>query len=171
MVSRIIVGVVAAALAAVLLLSDRPWHLTDRPRIVEFGTLPEAPQTQRLRYQNEWLAAGIVPFDHQGKAPPADARPPLKVGWAYRETSLLRMPFWAFTYGGYVTYLATPQGWRVAAVQDGELERIEEMIGRDISGYEFPWYRYLWGWFLPLGFFAWWIAYRRERGEDEGYYR
>ena len=159
--SRIFLGVLVVAVGIALYLSDRPWNLPSAPRIAEVAVLPDTPAFADVRRYTE-IGSGVLPYG-EGGAPPAQARPPLRLGWTYREMSALRMPFWASDEFGFVTYLEQPWGREFGILSPAQIGMLEQRLGRRFSEeYSFPWYLHLWGWLPLIGLIAWSLLWRRE---------
>lgn len=161
MIARIFLAVLVVAVAAVLFLSDRPWHLSSTPRVDEVALVPD---TSGLADVRRYTEVGLAQLPYMARqARPGTARPPLKLGWSYRELSLLRMPFWASNEVGYVTYLEFPDHIRIAMLSPAQISRLEQQTGhRFTQDYSFPWHRHLWGWLLFVGLIIWTLLWRRE---------
>ena len=166
MSSRIFLSLLAVAMAAVLLLSERPWGLTSSPRVEEVAILPDDPRLEPVRRYTQW-GSGMLPYvSERARKAAANEIPPLKLGWTYREWNMLGMPFYASAepYGGngFVTYLELTGGIKVAVINDDQMALLEELAGRSLSeGYSFAWYRHVWGWLFVIGLLVWhWLSSR-----------
>jgi hypothetical protein len=166
--SRALLTLIAAAMLAILFLSDRPVGLTDMVRIDELAVLPGERLGQVRAYTE--VGSGLIPyFPGEAVAPRADP-PQLKLGWVYREFSALRMPFFARSEVGPVTFIELPAGRQFAILGPEQAAQIDEMVGRPVAqGQGFAWYEHLWGWLIVLGLLAWTLLRRREARirEDE----
>lgn len=162
MAGRLLLGLLAAAMAAVLLLSDRPIGLTDMVRIEAQAVLPDTARLAAVRRYTE-IGSGLIPY-YPGEAVPARQEPPpLRLGWVYREISALGMPFFARSEFGPVTYFELPAGRQFAELGTDQIRMIDEMAGgRAAQDARFAWYRHLWGWLLVLLLVAWTLVRRRE---------
>ena len=162
MISRIFLAALVLAVASVLFLSDRPWHLTSTPRVDEVAVLPDSAEFADVRRYTE-IGSAQLPYMSRQARPAAPGRPVLKLGWSYRELSLLRMPFWASDEAGYVTYLEFPEHIRIALLSPSQISMLERQTGRRFTGdYSFPWHQHLWGWLLFVGLVVWTLLWRRE---------
>jgi hypothetical protein len=167
--SQIILGLLAAALGAVLFLSDRPWGMTGSYRIAKIATLPDDPRLAPVRRYTQ-IGSGALPYIGREAPPPQGSRPPLRLGWAYREFSAFRMPFWASSEWGMVTYYDAPWGRQFAVIMPGQKPLLDQLAGAPVTqNYRFPWYRYLWGWLFVVGLGIWTVVKRREvrKAEEE----
>lgn len=162
MSSRIFLGVLIVAVGLAVYFSDRPWDMTSAPRIAQVAVLPDSPALADVRRYTE-IGSGVLPYN-EGRAPPASrGRPPLKLGWTYREVSALRMPFWASDEFGFVTYLEQPWGVEFGILSPSQIQMLEQRLGRRFSeDFSFPWYLHLWGWLPLIGLIAWSLLWRRE---------
>ncbi len=168
MLSRTILAALALFLVVNLILGDRPWSLTSAPRVAEIDVLSADTGLAEVRNYTE-IGSGILPYPARRTPPPADAGPPpLKIGWAYREVSLLGMPLWGYPEPGLVTYLEQPRAIQAAILAAEQLALLDRLTGRFYSGLRFPWYNYIWGWLFVLGIFAWtWARTREFRRAEE----
>jgi len=162
MKSRILLVAIGLAAAAILLLSERPVGLTDAMRFDEIMTLPDTDRLEPVR-RYTMIGSGIIPYMPGEAAPAYRGRPPIKVGWAYREISGLRMPFFARAQFGPVTFVDLPGGRQFAELAPEQVAQLEELAGRPVaSGYTFPWYAHFWGWLIVLALIGWTLLRRRE---------
>ena len=162
MSARLFLGLLAAAVAVALYFSDRPWNLTSAPRIAEVAVLPDTAEFADVRRYTE-IGSGVLPYDQAWSRTSAPVRPPLKLGWTYREMSAMRMPFWASDEFGFVTYLERPWGREFGILSPSHIGMIEQRLGRRFSEeYSFPWYLHLWGWLPLIGLIVWSLLWRRE---------
>ncbi|MGQ0589593.1 MAG: hypothetical protein ACT4N8_08695 [Sphingosinicella sp.] len=169
--SRLVLIVLVLFVAASLIFGDRPWSLTSAPRVAEIDTLPDSPALASVRRYTE-IGSGTLPYPAR-RTPfaPGFGPPPLKVGWAYREVSLVGMPLWAYPEGGLVTYFERPDGIQVALLGPEQAVLLDRITGRDYARRDFPWFQYVWGFLLPLGILLWTGLRRRElwRAEERFY--
>ena len=167
MIPRLFLALLALCAGLVLFVSERPWSATSMPRIDEVAVIPDGPKTASVREYTEY-GSGVLPYMPR-EAPPApgpDSERPIKLGWSYREFSVLRMPFQASKELGFVTYIETPEGRRFSVMVPEQLELLEQLAGRKISArYSFPWHRHLWGWAFVLAFLVWLFLNRRAEAK------
>ena len=162
MSARLFLGLLAAAVAVALYFSDRPWNMTSAPQIDEVAVLPDTPEFADVRRYTE-IGSGELPYRPGREGPAAGPRPPLKLGWTYRELSALRMPFWASDEFGFVTYLDGQRSRKFGILSPSHIGMIEQRLGRRFSEwYRFPWYLHLWGWLPLAGLIVWTLMWRRE---------
>ena len=161
-------------LVVVMIFSGRPSVPANIPRIEEVATLPDGPRMASVRAYTEY-GSGVLPYNAMERARRApadwDARQPLKLGYAYREVSFLKMPFWAYEEYGLVTFMDTPAGYKIAIMNPKQMELLQELTGKDWSGYRFPIWAHLWGWLFVIGFIAGPLLWLRERAkwrEEQG---
>lgn len=160
--SRTLLAAIALAVAAALLLSDRPVGLTDMMRIEEIAILPDSGRLEPVR-RYTMIGSGLIPYMPGEPAPPATARPPIKLGWVYREISGLRMPFFAASQFGPVTFVELAQGRQYALMGPEQLAELDARAGRAMTaGYSFQWYKRLWGWLIVFALIGWTLLRRRE---------
>jgi hypothetical protein len=167
--SRHVLAALALCVAAILLLSDRPWHLYGLPGVDEVATLPDTPDFADVRRYTE-VGSGLLPHWPGADIPDATARPVMKLGWFHTEYGLARMPFWASSDPGWVAYFDLPRGRQVAILGPTQVDMIEQRLGtRFTDEYAFPWYRKMWGWLVVAGLLGWTLLKRRETriAEDE----
>ena len=162
MKSKYVLAAWALCIAAILLLSDRPWHLYGMYAIDEVATLPDAPEFADVRRYTE-IGSGLLPGGSNDEAQALALRPEMKLGWLHWEYGLARMPFWAASDAGWVTYIDLPHGRQFAILSPTHVDMIEQRLGRRISDeYAFAWYGRMWGWLLVLGLIGWTLLNRRE---------
>ncbi|MGZ8998708.1 MAG: hypothetical protein ACXW2T_07630, partial [Allosphingosinicella sp.] len=154
--SRIVIGLVALAMAAILFLSERPWGLTSNPRVDEIAVLPDDPRLSELRRQIQW-GDSLYPYvSSKAQAEAAAAAPRLKYGWTYREWNMLGMPFAAYEESGFAAFVEMRGGLKLALIDDDSRALIEAVVGRDpAAGYAFPWLKHVWGWLIVFGLALW----------------
>jgi hypothetical protein len=169
--SHYILGALAVALAAILILSDRPWGMTSVYRIEEIATLPEDARLAPVRRYTE-IGSGIFPYVGREGPPAPGTRQPLKLGFAYRELSAFRMPFWASSDFGMVTYYEAPWGRQFAVITPGQKPLLDQLAGAPMTqDRSFRWYLHLWGWLFVLGLAVWTLVKRREvRAAEDAYW-
>jgi hypothetical protein len=168
MLSRIILAALALFMVANLALGDRPWSLTSAPRVAEIATLPDAPALTPVRNYAE-MSAGTLAYPERRTPPLAEAGPPpLKIGWAYREVSLLGMPLYGYPEPGIVAYFERPEAIHAASLGPEQLALLDRLTGGSYSSLSFPWYKYLWGPLFLLGILLWtWAKTREARRAEE----
>ena len=156
MSSRIVLLILALAMATILTFSDRPWGLTSSPRLDEIAVLPDDPRLAQLRRDIQW-GDSLYPYvSPRAQAEAALSPPRLKFGWTYREWNMLGMPFAAYAESGFAAFLEMRGGTKLALLDEKGRALIAEVLGRDpASGYAFGWYRHLWGWLIVLGLAFW----------------
>jgi hypothetical protein len=163
-VPRIALGLLALAFLAVFLVSDREWGLTSAPRVEHLDTLPDDPALAPVRRYTEF-GSGVLPYTSRERSRRAAAaregRPPIKVGFAIREVSILRVPLWASDEYGLVTYFERAEGYRIALMSEEQVALLERLSGRSYAGRSFALWRHLWGWLFVLGLIAWYLLHRR----------
>ena len=167
MASKVMLGVLALFMAAVLYLSDRPWSLTSAPRVREIAILPDTPELAAVRRYTE-AGSGMWPR-LPGDPSIADSDRRIRLGWSYRELGILRMPLLASREEGFVTYVDVPGGVQFALLSRDQVALIDRVLGTNhADSYRFPWWAYLWGWTAVFLLGLWFLLSRREarRAED-----
>ena len=161
--SRIVLGLLAVAMAFILILSERPFGLTSSPRLDEIAVLPDDPRLAELRRQIQW-GDSLYPYvSPKAQAEAAQAPTRLKFGWTYREWSMLGMPFAAYAESGFAAYLEMRGGIKLALIDEDLRGLIEQVTGRDLEAdYDFPWYRHIWGWLIVAVLAVWQVLSLRE---------
>ncbi|MEA3015370.1 MAG: hypothetical protein QOI38_92 [Sphingomonadales bacterium] len=163
-VPRIALGLLAAAFAVTFFLSEREWGLTSMPRVEAIDTLPDTPELAAVRRYTQ-IGSGLLPYlprERAGKAASvARAGQPLRVGFSYREVSILRLPIWASEDNGLVTYLELPAWYQIALINPDQVRLLERISGRSYSDYSFPVWKHMWGWLFLLGLIGWYLLHRR----------
>jgi hypothetical protein len=176
---RVMPGVLVLALAAIFVLSDRPWLPTSMPAVSQIETLPNTPKMADVRRYTE-MGSAFLP--HTGKEQArrrAELRgaqydydnEPLRLGWSYREVSFLRMPFFAYEEFGLVTYFDRLGGYHIALLPPAQVELLGELAGKDYGEERFPFYFYLWGWLFPaaaLGLVLLYLRHEARRRAEQG---
>ena len=162
MYSRIVLGGLALAIAAIFYFSDRPFGLTSTPRVAEVALIPDGPEFADVRRYAQYGAAELPYLSDAERPAPTETRP-AKIGWTYREASALRMPFWASGEFGYVAYVERPRGILITPIGEEQMALLEQRAGRAYSReYSFPWYLHVWGWLIVVGLIVWTLLWRRE---------
>ena len=162
MYSRIALAALALAWTAIFYFSDRPFGLTSTPRVAEVALIPEGPQFADVRRYADYGAAKL-PYASDAERPARGASSPARIGWTYRETSALRMPFWASGEFGYVAYVERQSGILITPIGEAQMALFEQRAGRAYSQeYSFPWYFHAWGWLIVAGLIVWTLLWRRE---------
>jgi hypothetical protein len=165
--SRIILAVLLAATAAAMIFSGRPWRGYNMPRVAEIAVLPDTPQTAPIRRYTE-IGSGIFPYIGGPRPELRGRRTPLRLGYAYDEVGILGMPYRVTGTYGMVTYFENEQGVQLGAITPGQIPLLDAAIGSPVaSSYQFRWYLQIWGWFFPLLFGLWILAWRREDKMEE----
>lgn len=131
-------------------------------RIEEIATLPDSERLESVR-RYTMIGSGIIPYA-PGEARPAHAdRPPIRVGWVYREVSALGMPFFGRAQFGPVTFVALSQGRQFAMMSPAQVALLDELAGRRVTAdYRFTSYTHYWGWLIVLALIGWTLLRRRE---------
>jgi len=167
MKSNLVLAVWAVCVAAILLLSDRPWNLYSMPRMDEVALLPDNTEFADVRRYTE-IGSGVMPYGPGDEVPAHGLRPVLKLGWLHSESGLVRMPFLASSDVGWVTYIELPNGVQFGTLRQSHIAMIEQRLGRRVTDeYAFPWHRKLWGWLVLLGLVGWTLLNRREARLEE----
>lgn len=170
-----LMGALVLALVAVMFLSGRPVPPQNLPRIEAIETLPDGAKLAKVRRFTEY-GSGILPYTKLERMEREKAdwnRQPLKLGFSYREVTFAALPIIAYREYGLVTYLEEPGGYRIAILQPKQVELLQELTGRDYSGYSFPYWKHLWGWLFVIGFIVAACLYFLEearRREELGIY-
>ncbi len=160
--SRTMLAAIAIAFGAILFLSDRPVGLTDMIRIDEIATLPVSARLEPVR-RYTMIGSGLIPYMPGERRAATAGPPPLKIGWVYREISGLRMPFFASSQFGPVTFVELPEGRQYAELGPDQVALLDALAGRPVaSGYRFAWHRRIWGWLVVLALIGWTLLRRRE---------
>lgn len=163
-VPRIALGLLAAAYAVTFFLSEREWGLTNIPRVEEVDTLPETDRLAAVRRYTQ-IGSGLLPYLPRERArraaSVAEEGQRLKVGFSYREISILRVPVWASEDNGLVTYLELPSWYQIALINEDQIRLLERISGRSYAGYSFPRWKHMWGWLFLLGLLGWYLLHRR----------
>lgn len=165
--SRIILGLLLLGTAAAMAFSGRPWRGYAMPWVEEIAVLPDTPAMAPIRRYTE-IGSGIFPYIDGPRPEYRGQRRPLRLGYAYDEIGILGMPYRIAGHYGLVTYLETEEGVQVGAITEGQKPLLDAAIGSPIaSSYQFRWYLQVWGWFFPLLFGLWILAWRREDKMEE----
>jgi hypothetical protein len=165
--SKIVLGIFVLFMAAVLVLSDRPWSLISAPRVREIAMLPDTPEMAAVRSYTA-IGSGMWPR-LAGDPTIAESDRRIRLGWSYRELGILRMPLLASREAGFVTYVDIPGGTQFALLSPDQVAIIDRALGtHHATNYRFPWWEYLWGWTAIALLALWFFLYRREaeRRED-----
>lgn len=160
--SLMVVGVFANAL-----LSNRPLQGYTMYQIEEIATLPDSPDLADVRRYTE-IGSGELPHLRGARNVDADEQP-LKLGWLYRESGILGLPYWAENVSAMpILYIDYGDGYRYAGVGPRQVPLLEEKAGRPIlRDYEFRWYRHVWGWLFPLALGLLILLWRKEARSRE----
>jgi hypothetical protein len=162
--NRIILLLLAAGIATVLLLSPRGWSMANTPRIEEVATLPETAAVETAladTYPNMILP--YLPGEAQARSAAALSRQrDRRLGYAYREVSIMKMPVWAYEEGGLVVYRELPAGYSVEPIAPEQVAALEKATGRTYSNHRLALLPHLWGWLFVAGFVLWWFVARRD---------
>ena len=94
-----------------------------------------------------------------------------RIGYAYRELSIMKMPLWAYEDGGIVVYRELPSGYSVEPVAPEQVTALERATGQTYSSHRLALWAHLWGWLFAVGFSLWWFVARRdeERRAERAY--
>jgi hypothetical protein len=162
--NRVILLLLAAGVAAVLLLSPRSWSMTSLPRIQEVGTLPETPAVETaLEGIYPAMVLPYLPGEARARSAAASTRQAgRRLGIAYREVSIVKMPVWAYEEGGLVVYRELPQGYSVEPLGPEDVAALDAATGQDYSKRRLTLWPHLWGWLFAAGFILWWFVANRE---------
>jgi hypothetical protein len=162
--NRIILLLLAAGVAAVLVLSPRSWSMANTLRIQQVGILPETPAVD---YALEGLYPAMVlpylPGEAQARSVASLTRQrDRRLGIAYREVSIVKMPVWAYEEGGLVAYRELRGGYSVEPLGPQEIAGLEAATGQNYGSRRFSLLPHLWGWLFAAGFLFWWFVANRE---------
>jgi len=164
MLRNVFGGALIAALAVILLMSNRDWVLSDQHRAVaDVAALPEGEGKvlSNLERLVSWQGVHVPhsPTKAQqlyqvlvfaGRAPPAQItneyeRP--RYGYSVREWTFLGMPFAWYSEYGFVLY--SNNRWQLVEtplIEAGH-EALMQEVGRDLrQGFFFPFWAHAWGW-------------------------
>lgn len=175
MLRNVFGGALIAALAVILLMSNRGWFLSDQTRAV--ADVAELPQGSGEILSNlERIVDGYgVHVPHEptkaqklyrvlvlaGKAPPAQIKSEYqrpRYGYSIREWSFLGMPFAWYSEYGYVLYSNDRYELVETPLIDAGHEMLMKEVGRDLrKGFFFPFWAHAWGWLYLAGvaLFGW----------------
>jgi hypothetical protein len=162
--NRVILLLLAAGIAAVLLLSPRSWSMVNTPRIQEVAILPETTAVDTA-LEGIYPAMVLPYFPGEAGARAAASltrQRDHRLGIAYREVGLMKMPFWAYEEGGLVAYRELPQGYSVEPLGPEEVAALEAATGQKYSTRHLILWPHLWGWLFAVGFLLWWFVANRE---------
>ena len=166
-VPRLWLAFLALAFAAAAYFSDRDWALTDMPRIEALGALEENPELYRVLSESR-LVPGMLPYTARQRANRAeralrgdDARPQRRIGYSYRELSILRVPIWGYKDQGLVAYSEGPDGYYYVPLDEAQTAEIDRITGSSYADYGFPLWKHLWGWLFLLGMIVWTFLHLR----------
>lgn len=179
-IPRLWLAFLAVAFAAAAYISDRDWALTDMPRIEALGTIEERPDLYQVLSTSR-LAPGMLPYtarQRENRAERgAEARPQPKVGYSYRELSIMRVPIWAYQDQGLVAYSDERDGYYYLPLDEEQAAAIDRITGSRYADYRFPVWKHLWGWLFLIGMVVWTFLHLRagaklheeaEMSEQEG---
>ena len=162
--NRVILLLLAAGAVAVFMLSPRSWSMANTPRIEEVATLPENAAVETAladTYPN--MVLPYLPGEAQTRAVAALQRQrDRRVGYAYREVSIMKMPLWAYGDGGLVVYRELPQGYSVEPIEPEQVSALERATGTAYSTHRLTLWPHLWGWLFAAGFILWWFLAQRD---------
>ena len=162
--NRVILLLLAAGAVAVFMLSPRGWSMANTPRIEEVATLPETAAVETAladTYPN--MVLPYLPGEAQMRAVAAPSRQrDRRLGFAYREVSIMKMPLWAYDDGGLVVYRELPQGYSVEPIGPEQVSALEHATGQVYSSHRLTLWPHLWGWLFAAGFILWWFLSQRD---------
>ncbi len=164
-VPRLWLAFLAVAFAAAAYFSDRDWALTDMPRIEALGAIEGREELYRVIGQSR-LAPGMLPYTARQRAnraergAEAEPRQP-KVGYSYRELSVLRVPIWAYEDQGLVAYSEAHDGYYYVPLGEAQAAEIDRISGSRFADYGFPLWKHLWGWLFLVGMIVWTFLHLR----------
>ena len=162
-ISWILASLLAVGVIANALLTNRPLQGYSMYQIDEIGTLPDTPALADVRRYTE-IGAGEIPHLRGASDDVDPSRQPLKLGWIYRESGILGLPYWAENVSTLPSlYIDHGDGYRYAGVGPRQVPLLEEKAGRPVlRDYEFHWYRHVWGWLFPLSLALLIMLWRKE---------
>jgi len=174
-------GVLVILLAAVMLLSERPLVIGDRPTVLPgpeisharlppdyVGTLDDqGAHVPKLRHRA--LMAPTQPGAAQDRRidwTTPDPATPVRLGWSIIETDILGMPFWYRKDDGQVIYYETDREY-VYGLASEDYFRQAHITAPKLASLWQPWWRATWGWvfvlaFAAVGAFEWQAGGRRR---------
>jgi hypothetical protein len=180
MLRNLLGGLLIAALAVILLMTNRDWFLSDQHRAVaDVAAVPEGPGEIRSNLRQIVSFYGVhiphAPTEAQqlyqllaaaGRVPPArigpDYQPP-RYGYSVREISFFGMPFAWYSEYGFVLY--SRNRWELVETPlgpEGHAQLMNE-IGRDLrQGFFFPFWAHAWGWLYVAAVASWAWSYHRS---------
>lgn len=177
-VPRLWLAFLAVSFAVCLYFSDRDWSLTNMPRIEELGEVEESAELVAALGRGG-SQPGILPYTARQKASrqeePRDRPPMPRIGYSYRELSILRVPIWGHADQGIVLFLEMPEGYYFVPLDEAQVRALDRVLGTSYADYRFPFWEHLWGWLFLLGLIVWTILHLRagarlaeeETGEGE----
>ncbi len=168
-ISWVLAALLAVAVLANALLTNRPLQGYSMYQIEEIATLPETPELADVRRYTE-IGAGEIPHLRGARDDLDASAQPLKLGWLYRESGILGLPYWAENVSTLpALYIDYGDAYRYAGVGPRQVSLLEEKAGRPVlRDYEFRWYRHVWGWLFPLAIGLLILLWRKEaRAREE----
>src|SRR4051794_32893250 len=162
--NRVILLLLAAAAVGIFMLSPRGWSMANTPQIEEVATLPETAAVENaLAGVAPNMILPYLPGEAQARSVAALSRQrDRRLGYAFREVSIIKMPLWAYEEGGLVVYRELPQGYSVEPIASEQVTALERATGRSYSNHRLTLWRHLWGWLFVAGFILWWFMARRD---------
>ena len=154
----LVIGVVAN-----LVLTRRPPSGYSMLEIEEIAELPDTPELADVRRYTE-IGSGFIPH-LRPRSEPVDIRDqPLKVGWVYKESGMLGLPYWAEDVStGPSLFIDTGEGYQIAGVGPRQIPLLEQKVGRPfLSEYRFSAWKHMWGWLFPLSLLLLILLWLRE---------
>jgi hypothetical protein len=167
--NRILLAVLALAVAAVMIFSPRSWSMLDEPQVVLLAPLARSVAVEQILNENDSRA--VLPYPHgpgqTGGAPTELIAAGRSIGFAHREVSLLKMAFWSYADPGFVAVEPAADGYAIEPLTLDQVKRIDAVTGGHAADHRFPFWRNLWGWLFVVGFIAWFVVQRRVEAAAE----
>lgn len=155
MIRMIALGLIVAAYAVTCVVSPYGFWMKDSPKVEAVAELPDAAIPGDIRWRFD---KGLQVRIDRPDLPLAASR--AKLGWAYRNFELLKLPFYPYAGQGWVLYSESRNYLQMIPLDDAAVANLNAVAGRDLTaGFTFQSWRYLWGWVF-VALFAVWLVFQ-----------
>lgn len=168
MIRLVFLGLIAAAYAVACFVSPHPFWMLDTPHIEKLASFPRGPEAYQIsKPLNE--SGMVIPVKRLDQPYYPDG---VRIGYAYRTFSALKLPFAIYSDPGLVIYTESQSETRMTALDDYTRKFVTQKLGHDpMDGFKMPWLSYLWGWLFAAALLIWlFFQYRyeaRKRAESD----
>jgi hypothetical protein len=165
MIRLVFLGLMTAAYAVVCFVSPHPFWMLDTPHIEQLASFPRGEDAWQIS-QPLNTSGTIIPVKRLDQPFYPEG---VRIGYAYRTFSALKLPFVVYSDPGPVIYTESSSETRLTPLDEETHKYVTQKLGHDpLAGHGLPYLQYLWGWLFVVALLIWlFFQYRYEARKRE----